>query len=119
MVTRIQLNNAPAVRMYFREWRKAAGMTQQQVADRLGTTAATISRIENGKLDFSGKFLAAFAFVVGCPNPNDPVTRPPGQLSIDSMFSKVSAERRLQVHERARAMVQLLLNDESDKSHHP
>lgn len=33
-------------RLYFAEWREVRGLTQQQVADRLGTSAMTISRWE-------------------------------------------------------------------------
>lgn len=50
MVTRIG-PKAPS-KLYLAEWREAKGsLTQQQLADRIGTTKGTISRWENGERD--------------------------------------------------------------------
>lgn len=40
-------------------------MTQEQLADRLDTTKATISRIENRKIGYSQDFLESCADVLG------------------------------------------------------
>lgn len=54
-----------ARRLYIKEHREAAGLTQQQLADRVGTTKATISRIETGLRDYTGGFLDAVAEALG------------------------------------------------------
>lgn len=77
MVTRIGLSSAKPIRTYFKEWREWKGWTQQELADRLETTTATVSRIENGARDWSKGYVEAFAHVIGCENPADPITRAP------------------------------------------
>ncbi len=60
-------------RFYFKEWRKHRGFTQDQVIDRLvilddpllPQTAASLSRIENGKQPYSQRILEALADVYG------------------------------------------------------
>lgn len=46
--------------------REAAGMTQQQVAERLGTQKSAISRIENHAADMRLSTLQRYAEAVGC-----------------------------------------------------
>lgn len=83
MVARIGLKSAKPVRTYFKEWREWKGWTQQELADRMEITAATVSRIESGDRDWSKGYLEAFSHVIGCPEPSDPITRPPSMaLSI-------------------------------------
>lgn len=47
MADRIYAKRKP--KLYLAEWRLKAGLTQQQLADRLGTTDVTISRWETGR----------------------------------------------------------------------
>lgn len=56
--------------IYLKEWRKHAGLSQLKVERRMGlhSKGAQVSRIENGKRDYDGKYLRAFAVVVGCPH---------------------------------------------------
>lgn len=97
MVTRIGLKGARPVRTYFAEWREWKGLTQQELADRMETTAGTISRVENGTRDWSKGYLEAFSYVIGCPNVIDPITRPPGApISLDDMLRDASPDMRRQ-----------------------
>lgn len=81
------------VTFFFREWREHAHLTQKQLAERVGKTAATVSRIESGAREFSGEYLLKFAEAVGCPFPGDPINRPPTKVSIDELIErKNSAE---------------------------
>jgi Helix-turn-helix domain/Peptidase S24-like len=77
MVSRIHLKDAAPVRAYFAEWREWKGWSQQALAERMETTVATVSRIETGQRDWGKGYLEAFAHVIGCPNPVDPLTGPP------------------------------------------
>lgn len=95
MVVRIGLKGAKPVRTYFAEWREWKGWTQQELADRMGTTAATVSRVENGERDWGKGYLEAFSYVIGCPNPTDPLTRPPGTpTTLDDMLRDAPADKR-------------------------
>jgi transcriptional regulator with XRE-family HTH domain len=95
MVTRIGLRSARPIRTYFKEWREWKGWTQQEVADRLETTTATVSRIENGARDWSKGYVEAFAHVIGCDDPADPITRPPdGPDPIMKLLRSASPEKQ-------------------------
>lgn len=55
----------PLLRFFFKEWRKFRGLTQQDLADQLGLTKATVSRIETGDIDYGRRFLEGAADVLG------------------------------------------------------
>tara|TARA_R110002110_G_scaffold37601_6_gene124058 strand:+ start:2271 stop:2609 length:339 start_codon:yes stop_codon:yes gene_type:complete len=106
MVTRIGLRSARPVRTYFREWREWKGWTQQELADRLETTAATVSRIEKGGRDWSKGYLESFAYVIGCPEPTDPIRRPPGaSVTLDDMLKDATPEVRRQAISVVEALI--------------
>lgn len=63
-------------RYYFKEWRKRAGLTQEQLADRIGVTPSSISQLENGKQGFTDTTLEALAFALNC-TPSDLLGRNP------------------------------------------
>lgn len=48
-------------RLFLRLWREAKGVTQQQIADRVGTTKGTVSKWENGAIRPSLGVVAAYA----------------------------------------------------------
>jgi len=60
MSQRIKGSGKP-VGHFIAEWREHRGLTQDMLAERLGTTKASISRIENGKQPYSQPFLEACA----------------------------------------------------------
>ncbi len=66
----------PQPRFYLREWRQHRGWNQDRLAEALHTTAATISRIENGKQAWDGEFLVAAALALNT-TPADLVRRRP------------------------------------------
>jgi transcriptional regulator with XRE-family HTH domain len=51
----------PYRRTYIRQWRTYRGLTLQRVADRIGTTHASLSRIERGVQPYSQPMLEAIA----------------------------------------------------------
>lgn len=64
---------------FFKEWRKYRGLTQEQLAERIGTSTPSISQLETGKQGFTDKTLEAFAQALNCTpadllmrNPTDP-----------------------------------------------
>lgn len=103
MVARIGLKNAKPVRTYFKEWREWKGWTQQDLADRMETTKQTVSRVENGERDWGKGYLEAFSHVIGCPRPEDPITRPPeSAITLDDMLRDAPPEVRAEIIEFAR-----------------
>lgn len=69
-------------RNYLRQWREKKQLTQEELADRVGTTKAVISLLENEKRPLSSKWLRKFADALG--------TTPGRILDIDP--DEVSAE---------------------------
>lgn len=61
---------------FFRAWRKFRGLTQEQVAERVGMAASSISQLETGKQGFTDKTLADFAVALNC-DPGDLLSRDP------------------------------------------
>ncbi len=51
---------------FMRSWRKMAGLTQEQAAERVELDRTTYSRIENGKLPYNQDFLERLALALGC-----------------------------------------------------
>lgn len=66
MVTRIGPKKLKPRRIFLREWREHRGLTQQQLADRIESTNATVSRVENLKRDVTLRFLEAAAVALDC-----------------------------------------------------
>jgi transcriptional regulator with XRE-family HTH domain len=46
---------------YIRQWRNLRELSQERLAERVGTTHATISRIERGKQDYTQTLLESLA----------------------------------------------------------
>lgn len=71
-------------RIYFRQWRKHRGFTQDEVLNRLAVfedplipkTNASLSRIENGKQIYTQRILEALAEIYQC-EPGDLLSRDP------------------------------------------
>lgn len=62
---RLVMDN-PSARTYLRQWRKYRDLTQEELAERVGMTAPTISQLENNKQGFTGDSLAKIAAALGC-----------------------------------------------------
>jgi transcriptional regulator with XRE-family HTH domain len=59
-----------------RAWRQAAGISQEELAGKVGTTKSVISRIETGARDASAELLRKIADVTGNQvTPNDVLLR--------------------------------------------
>lgn len=51
-----------APKHFLRKWRKFLGLSLEEVAADIGSTHATLSRVERGKLDYTQKLLEALAW---------------------------------------------------------
>jgi len=64
--------------LYLRGWRKLRELSQAQLAERIGVSDATISRIEKGEQNWDQEFLKAAAEELRC-DPVDLLMRDPSQ----------------------------------------
>lgn len=95
MVARIGPRRGRPHRVYFKEWREYRGLTQEQVADRLETTKATVSRMETGKSQYNRGYLEALADALDC-EPSE-LFHPPDRPSVDDLLQKAEPADRARV----------------------
>jgi len=74
-------------RYYFRAWRKYRGLTQEQLAERVGMSVSSVSQVETGKQGFTDESLSSFAVALDC-TPGDLLSRDP---NIDSAIFDLMA----------------------------
>lgn len=86
MGTRVKsrLKNQERRRTFIKEWRQHRGLTQDQLADRIGVATSTISQLEKGRQGYSQATLEALAEALQC-EPADLLMRNP--LKEDAMWS--------------------------------
>lgn len=74
---------------YFQAWRKHRQLNQDQLAERIGVTQETISRLESGKIAYTQPMLEALADALNC-SPADLIMRDPTQPgSIWSIWDQI------------------------------
>ena len=84
---------APRVNgFWLREWRRARGFTQEQVAEALDTHKSVVSNYEVGKREPGVATILKLAEALGIP-PGD-LFRPPDQTSLDTLVSGLDEEAR-------------------------
>jgi transcriptional regulator with XRE-family HTH domain len=71
-------NTARRRRHFIREWREFRGLSQEKLAELIGTTKASISRIENLKQGYTQEILEAMADELGT-HPGVLLMRPPSR----------------------------------------
>lgn len=62
--------------LFLRQWRKHRGLTQEKLAERLGTSKGYISELESGKQRYNQQHLEALAEALDC-DPVDLLIRDP------------------------------------------
>jgi len=82
-------------RHYLREWRKHRGFTLEQVAAEVGTTHATLSRIERGKISYTQPMLEALAMLYRCA-PADLLRDPEADEPIWSVWEQIAIDQQPQ-----------------------
>lgn len=89
-------------RHFIREWRKHRGLTQPQLAERIGVSTSSISQLETYKQGYSQATLEAIAEALGC-EPADLLVRDPSRKeAIWSIWDALEPAAREQVVEIAR-----------------
>lgn len=89
---------------FIREWRLHRGLTQEQMAERVGIDKSYLSKIENGRKRYDQPFLEAASEVLGC-EPADLIQRDPSQSArIWEIWDKLQPTQREQLVEIAQTL---------------
>lgn len=91
-------------RHFIREWRKFRGLTQDQLAERIGINRAYLSKIESGKRRYDQPFLEAAAEVLRCEVADLIIRDPTDPDGIWSIWDTLGPTQRSQVVEIARTL---------------
>lgn len=84
---------------YIKEWRKFRGLTQVQLAERIGIDRSYVTKIETGARRYDQPFLTAAAQVLSC-DPVDLIIRDPSDPEgIWGVWSELRPEQRAQLVE--------------------
>lgn len=94
----------PARGHHIKEWRRHRGLTQDQLAERIGIDRAYLSKIESGKRRYDQPFLEAAAEILRC-EPADLIVRDPTDPDgIWSVWDQLRPVERQQVVEIAKTL---------------
>jgi len=90
---------------FIRQWREYRGLTLEQLAARVGTTHATISRIERGKQPYSQPLLEAIADALGTDPASLLMRNPRDPEGMWSIWDRAKAAQRVQITAIAETIV--------------
>ncbi|MBV9511815.1 MAG: helix-turn-helix transcriptional regulator [Caulobacteraceae bacterium] len=83
-------------RHFVRQWRKHRGLTQEQLAERIGIARSYLTKIERGDRRYDQPFLEAAADALRC-DPSDLIVRDPTATeSIWSIWEQLTPPERVQ-----------------------
>ena len=89
---------------YIKEWRKYRGLTQEQLAERIGIARSYLTKIERGARRYDQPFLEAAADALRC-EPGDIIMRDPSEPEgIWSIWDQLKPVERLQAMAVIRAI---------------
>lgn len=94
---------------FLREWRQDRNLTLEALASRVGSTAASISRLENRRQPYSQPLLEALAEALSC-RPGDLISRPPGA---SDRLAAIISDMDPEAQKRALAVIQALKDSEA------
>lgn len=92
-------------RTFFKEWRVHRGFSQEQLADRLETSVASISRIENGTQPYTQDVLEALAEALMTDPASLLMRNPEDPEAMWSIWDQAKKGERQLIEELARSVV--------------
>src|SRR5438105_1807743 len=90
---------------FIRAWRKHRLLSLQQLAERVGTTHATVSRIERGLMDYDGDFLSLVADALQCDVPDLLVRDPSDPDGIWTIWDNAKPGERRQIVQLGKVVI--------------
>ena len=91
-------------RTYIREWREHRGLTQEQLAGRLETSVASISRIESGTQPYTQDTLEALADALQTDVASLLMRNPKDEEAIWSLWERAKPGERRMIEDIARTV---------------
>ncbi len=88
-------------RHFLRAWRKYRGLTQEQLADRIGMSGSNISLLESGKQNYTQRILEELALALGTTPASLLTDHPDALTEMQHIMDKL---RRLGPTERRQAI---------------
>lgn len=79
---------------YIKEWRKHRGLTQEQLAERIGVDRTYVSKIEKFRKRYDQPFLEAAASALNCEPADLIIRNPADEAAIWSIWDQISAPDR-------------------------
>jgi transcriptional regulator with XRE-family HTH domain len=92
-------------RTFIREWRQSRGLTLEQLADRIGITHASLSRIERGLQPYSQPQLEAIADALQTEPASLLMRNPVDPEGIWSVWDQAKPGERRQIVEIAKTLI--------------
>jgi transcriptional regulator with XRE-family HTH domain len=91
-------------RQFIKAWRKYRGLTQEQLAERIGIARSYLTKIERGDRRYDQPFLEAAAYALRC-SPGDLITRDPTDSeAIWSIWENLTPPERIRAVAVLKAM---------------
>lgn len=90
---------------FFKEWREFRGLTQEQLAGRLETSVASISRIESGTQPYTQDVLEALAEALTTDPASLIMRNPAAPEAMWSIWDQAKQGERQLIEELARSVV--------------
>jgi transcriptional regulator with XRE-family HTH domain len=92
-------------RHYFKEWRLRRGFTQEQVAERIGTTKTRVSMKETGKEPYDQPYLEALAVALATDPASLIMRNPEDGDAIWSIWERAKPGERETIERLATAII--------------
>lgn len=94
---------------FIREWRRHRGLSQVQLAERVGINQGNLSKIENGSRKYDQEFLERAADALGC-QPADLLKTDPQAKASDEIwdfYDKMTDTQKAQATEVVKALLKV------------
>jgi len=95
---------------FFRQWREHRGLTQEQLAERLETTKANVSRVETGKQGYTQDYLEALADALQTDRASLLMRDPLEPKGIWSIWENALPGQRRQIVEHSKIIIRRRTN---------
>lgn len=92
-------------RIFLKQWREYRGLTQEQLADRVGWSVGNVSQLERGLQGYSQEGLEALAEALQCDPGQILNVDPSGDEAIWSIWERAKPGERQMIVEIARTVV--------------
>lgn len=91
MTVRIGQHKTRLRRTFFKEWREFRGLTQEQLAERMGTTKSAVSKVERGENRYNQSNLEAWSDALDC-EPSDLISRSPKDDDLSILYKRAAPD---------------------------